>query len=75
MNRHTDTGKFMPGESTGVYRGKRKHGRAVEAQKDALFTKPSRTPVVAHNDCPSVGTLADVSAKGATTFGGPKSNG
>jgi hypothetical protein len=62
----------MPGKSTGVYRGSRKHGRAVEAFKDALHTEQPRTPVVAHADCRSVGTdtLADVSSRGATTFSG-----
>lgn len=76
-NHHTDSKKFMKGKSTGVYRGQRKHGRAVEAFKDALHTEQPRTPVVRHGDCPSVGTedLAAVSARGATTFGGPKSNG
>jgi hypothetical protein len=76
MNYHTDSKKFAPGKSTGVYRGQKKHGRAVESFKDALHTVKPRTPVVEH-DCPSVGTstLADVSAKGATTFGGPKSDG
>jgi hypothetical protein len=70
-NRHTDSGRFMPGGSTGVYRGKTKHGEPVSSFKDALHTKPRRTPVVAH-DCPSVGTgtLADVSSRGATTFSG-----
>jgi hypothetical protein len=51
-----------------------KHGRAVEAFKDALHTEQPRTPVVAHADCPSVGvddaTLAQTSAKGATDFTG-----
>jgi hypothetical protein len=75
-NRHTDTGKFMKGESTGVYRGKMKHGRAVEAFKDALHTVPSRKPVCAH-DGPSVNsdTLAEISSRGATDFGTGKSNG
>jgi hypothetical protein len=72
-NFHTDSKKFAPGKSTGHYRGQMKHGRAVEAFKDALHTEQPRTPVVAHANCPSVGTpetLADVSAKGATTFTG-----
>ena len=70
-NYHTDSKKFMPGKSTGVYRGQMKHGHAVEAQKDALHTEQPRTPVTEH-DGPSVGTdtLAAVSAKGATTFTG-----
>jgi hypothetical protein len=75
-NRHTDSGKFMPGKSTGVYRGQMKHGAGVEHFKDALHTEKPRTPIVAHADCPSVGTpetLADVSAKGATTFTGKSS--
>jgi hypothetical protein len=75
-NRHTDTGKFMKGESTGVYRGKMKHNSAaVEAFKDALHTTPSRKPVCAH-DGPSVNTdtLADISSRGATDFGAGKSN-
>jgi hypothetical protein len=71
-NYHTDSKKFMPGKSTGVYRGQKKHGRAVEAQKDALHTEQPRTPVVRHGDCPSVGTetLAETSARGATDFTG-----
>jgi hypothetical protein len=71
-NFHTDSKKFAKGKSTGTYRGQMKHGRAVEAFKDALHTEQPRTPVVAHADCPSVGTedLATVSAKGATTFAG-----
>jgi hypothetical protein len=71
-NYHTDSKKFMKGKSTGTYRGQMKHGRAVEAQKDALHTEQPRSPVVRHGDCPSVGTdtLAETSAKGATTFTG-----
>jgi len=72
-NRHTDSGKWMPGKSTGQYRGQMKHGRAVEAFKDALHTEPSRNPVCSHAGQPAPGTpgtLADVSAKGATTFTG-----
>jgi hypothetical protein len=73
-NRHTDSKRFMKGRSTGVYRGAMKHGAAVERFKDALHTEQPRTPVVRHDDCPSVGTdgatLAQVSAKGATDFTG-----
>lgn len=74
-NRHTDSKKFMRGESTGHYRGARKHDRSTEAFKDALGTVPSRNPVTRHGDCPSVGTetLATVSSKGATDFAGGKS--
>jgi len=74
-NYHTDSKKFAPGQSTGTYRGKMKHGAGVEHIKDALHTVKPRTPVVRHGDCPSVGTedLATVSARGATTFGAGKS--
>jgi hypothetical protein len=61
-NHHTDSKKFAPGQSTGVYRGRMKHGAGVEHFKDALHTVPSRNPGGA-------ATLAEVSAKGATTFG------
>ena len=71
-NFHTDSKKFAKGKSTGTYRGQMKHGRAVEAFKDALHTEQPRTPVVRHGDCPSVGTetLAETSARGATDFTG-----
>jgi hypothetical protein len=71
-NYHTDSKKFMKGRTTGVYRGKMKHGAGVEHFKDALGTVKPRTPVVAHADCTSVGTetLANVSSKGATDFSG-----
>lgn len=78
-NYHTDSKKFAAGESTGVYRGKMKHGPGVEHFKDALHTVKPRTPVVRHAGQPSVGpcdsdaTLATVSSRGATDFGGPKS--
>jgi hypothetical protein len=70
-NRHTDSKRFMPGKSTGVYRGTTKHGPSVEEFKDALHTVKPRTPVVRAGDCPSVGTetIAEASARGATTFG------
>jgi hypothetical protein len=70
-NRHTDSGKFMAGQSTGVYRGKLRHGPGVEEIKDALHTVPRPTPVVQH-ESPSVGTqtLAEVSSRGATDFSG-----
>jgi hypothetical protein len=74
-NRHGN-GKFASGKSTGQYRGAMKHDASTEAFKTALGTEPGRNPVVSHAGCPSVGTpetLADVSSKGATTFGGPKS--
>jgi hypothetical protein len=69
-------GKFAPGKPLGTRKGTMRHDASTEAIKDRLHNdlNPSRSPVVAHNNCPSVGTdtLADVSAKGATTFGGPK---
>ena len=49
-NRHTDSGQFMPGQSTGVYRGQAKHGAGVEHFKDALHTVKPRTPVVPHDN-------------------------
>jgi hypothetical protein len=56
-NRHTDSKKFMPGQSTGVYRGQMKHGTEVEHVKDALHTTQQRDPVtVAHDGVASVGT-------------------
>jgi hypothetical protein len=77
-NRHTDSGKFMAGESTGVYRGRMKHGPGVEEIKDALHTIKPRNVVTQH-DGPSVGTqtqtLAEVSSRGATDFPGRKVNG
>jgi len=71
-NYHTDSKKFAEGQSTGVYRGKMKHGAGVEHFKDALHTVKPRTPVTEHADCPSVGTqtLAETSARGATDFTG-----
>ena len=55
-NFHTDSKKFMPGKSTGVYRGRMKHGRGVEHFKDALHTEQRRDPVtVAHEGIASVG--------------------
>jgi hypothetical protein len=70
-NRHVDSGKFMAGQDTGQYQGRMKHGEPVSSFKDALHTVPSRNPVRAHAGCPSVGTgtLADISARGATTAG------
>ena len=71
-NYHTDSKKFAPGKSTGVYRGQMKHDPSTEAVKDSLHTVQSRKPVVAHADCPSVNTdtLADISSRGATDFSG-----
>jgi hypothetical protein len=57
-NRHTDSGKFMPGKSTGVYRGQMKHGPGVEHVKDALHTAPSRKVVQPHDGVQSVSTDA-----------------
>jgi hypothetical protein len=58
-NFHTDSKKFMPGKSTGVYRGRMKHGRGVEHFKDALHTEQRRDPVtVAHEGIASVGAAA-----------------
>jgi hypothetical protein len=55
-NFHTDSKKFMPGKSTGVYRGRMKHGAGVEHFKDALHTEQRRDPVtVAHEGIASVG--------------------
>ena len=69
-NYHTDSKKFAPGQSTGVYRGKMKHNPAVEAFKDALHTIKPRDVVAQHDGNPSVGTqtLAEVSSRGATDF-------
>jgi hypothetical protein len=72
-NRHGN-GKFAPGKSLGTYRGQTRHDASTEAFKTKLHTEQPRTPVVRHDDCPSVGTddatLAQVSAKGATDFTG-----
>ena len=70
VNRHTDSGKFAPGQSTGTYRGKMRHGPGVEEIKDALHTIKPRDVVTQHDGNPSVGTqtLAQVSSRGATDF-------
>jgi hypothetical protein len=57
-NRHTGTGRFVSGKSTGVYRGAAKHDPSTEEIKTRLHTAPSRTPVVAHDDVQSVATDA-----------------
>ena len=44
-NRHTGTGRFVSGKSTGVYRGAAKHDPSTEEIKTRLHTAPSRTPV------------------------------
>jgi hypothetical protein len=53
-NYHADSKKFMPGKSTGVYRGQMKHGAGVEHFKDALHTEQRRTPIVSHEGVASV---------------------
>jgi len=65
-------GKFAPGKPLGTRKGSMKHDASTEAIKTKLHTEQPRTPVVRHDDCPSVGTdtLAQVSAKGATDFTG-----
>jgi hypothetical protein len=72
-------GKFAPGKPLGTRKGSMRHDPSTEAIKDRLHNdlNRSRSPVGRHGGCPSVGTntLADVSARGATTFGGPKSDG
>jgi hypothetical protein len=55
-NRHTGNGRFVPGKSTGAYRGAAKHDPSTEAIKTALHTKPSREVVVPHNETASVST-------------------
>jgi hypothetical protein len=71
-NRHTDSKKFMPGKSLPTYRGRMKHDPSTEAIKDSLHTQRGPAVVQRHGDCPSVGTetIAQASARGATTFGG-----
>ena len=67
-------GKFASGTPLGTPRGSMKHDPSTEAIKDRLHNdlNPSRSPTMAHADCPSVGTdtLADVSSRGATDFAG-----
>jgi hypothetical protein len=55
-NRHTGTGRFVSGKSTGVYRGAAKHDPSTEEIKTALHTKPSRTVVAPHANTASVST-------------------
>jgi hypothetical protein len=70
-------GKFAPGKPLGTRQGTAKHDKSTSAIKDRLHNdlNPSRSVVCAHDDCPSVGTgtLADVSAAGATDFSAGKS--
>jgi hypothetical protein len=70
-------GKFAPGKPLGTRKGSMRHDASTEAIKDRLHNdlNPSRSPVGPHGNCPSVGTetLADVSSKGATTFGSKQS--
>ncbi len=65
-------GKFAKGTPLGTRKGTMRHDASTEAIKDRLHhdLNPSRKPVTEH-DGPSVNTdtLADVSSKGATTFG------
>ncbi len=79
MYQKSHDGKFAKGKPLGTRKGSMKHDASTSAIKDRLHNdlNPSRSPVGRHDDCPSVGTedLATVSARGATTFGGPKSNG
>jgi hypothetical protein len=70
-------GKFAKGKPLGTRKGSMRHDASTEAIKDRLHNdlNPSRSPVCRHGDCPSVGTdtLAQTSAKGATTFGSKQS--
>jgi hypothetical protein len=68
-------GKFARGKPLNTRQGTMKHDASTSAVKDRLHNdlNPSRSPVCSHGNQPSVGTpetLADVSAKGATTFTG-----
>jgi hypothetical protein len=71
-------GKFALGKPLGTRKGSRRHDASSDAILDRLHNdlNPSRSPVVRHNDCPSVNTegptLAETSAKGATDFSGGK---
>jgi hypothetical protein len=78
MFKKSHDGKFAPGKPLGTPKGAMRHDASTSAIKDRLHNdlNPSRSPVTRHDDCPSVntGTLAQTSARGATTAG-LKSNG
>jgi hypothetical protein len=57
-NRHTATGRFVAGKSTGTYRGQMRHDPSTEEIKTKLHTKPSRDVVGAHDGQQSVATDA-----------------
>jgi hypothetical protein len=58
MNRHTGTGRFTSGKSTGTYRGQMRHDPSTEAIKTRLHTVPSRKVVAPHDGVQSVATDA-----------------
>jgi hypothetical protein len=68
-NRHTGTGRFTSGKSTGVYRGAAKHDPSTEEIKTRLHTKPSRDVVAPHAGTASVN--ADGAAPHAHDTSGP----
>jgi hypothetical protein len=57
-NRHTGTGRFVAGKSTGTYRGQMRHDPSTEAIKTRLHTAPSRKVVATHAGVQSVATDA-----------------
>jgi hypothetical protein len=73
-NFHTDSKKFAPGKSTGVYRGRMKHGAGVEHFKDALHTEQPRNPVKAHEGVASVSATGTKPTQPKTDDGNTAAN-